>query len=689
MHQPWQSINDPTVEEVARTWANPPPEYCLVVWWGWNGPITQDVIVKDLDRIQAMGARAFLIEAGYGMTHKYLSPGWFELISFAVEQARQRNMRVWLVDEGKYPSGFAGGKFSEERPDLRMQALVVADRITLPAGQTISKQLSPDCVGAIAVNLDDQSSQLLDTVSGRLSWTAPPQDNWEIRIVEHQFRTSPTRSANNPTGAKDTSASLLDYLNPAATEQFIQWTHEQYRKYIGQEFGRTVMGFMSDEPDYSYTPWTPDLPEQFQRRKGYDVRPWLAAFFAPQLSDEALRVRADYWDVWSDIFRETFFGRLARWCEANSLEYICHLNCEDRMPLLARSEGDFFKLMRHVHVPGIDAIWDQIWMGKVADFPKLASSAAHLFGRPRAFSESFAAYKPIPNIPQARWIINHQYVRGINLLLVMFFSSTAGTVETYPFFSDPQFPSLVTYVNRASYLLSLGRPTATIAVYHPTSSLWLGDEQADAAALDIARQLLEHQRDFDFIDEQALSSILKLDGPRLTNFSGQSYQAVIIPSATSISTAALNRLRTFAAGGGTVLFLGRKPTLAVSRSFRDATVPEDLSWAQYEPTTELSPRILEALPPPDVRLDRPCPAIKYLHRRWQDAELYFFFNESDQPCSATATLRGSGSAQLWDADSGQIFPMASEPAGDGFVRLTLQLEPQASKFIVLANTEPS
>ena len=40
-------------------------------------------------------------------------------------------MKVWIIDEGKYPSGFAGGKFSQERPDLRMQALVIGDTIQI------------------------------------------------------------------------------------------------------------------------------------------------------------------------------------------------------------------------------------------------------------------------------------------------------------------------------------------------------------------------------------------------------------------------------------------------------------------------------------------------------------------------------------------------------------------------------
>jgi len=127
----WQAMTAPTVAEVAARFDDPPPEYGLVLWWGWEGPITEEVIRRDLDEIHARGVRCVMIEAGYDMIEPYLSPGWFALVRFAVEGARRRGMCVYLVDEGKYPSGFAEGRFSAERPDLRMQGLGVRERIAV------------------------------------------------------------------------------------------------------------------------------------------------------------------------------------------------------------------------------------------------------------------------------------------------------------------------------------------------------------------------------------------------------------------------------------------------------------------------------------------------------------------------------------------------------------------------------
>ena len=85
-----------------------------------------------------------------------------------------------------------------------------------------------------------------------------------------------------------------------------------------------------------------------------------------------------------------------------------------------KAEGDYFRNLSKVQIPGVDAIWNQIWPGTLNDFPKLASSVAHVYGKPRAFSESFAAYHISPTIPQAKFVVDHQIARGINFFEFMF-----------------------------------------------------------------------------------------------------------------------------------------------------------------------------------------------------------------------------------------------------------------------------
>ena len=94
-----------------------------------------------------------------------------------------------------------------------------------------------------------------------------------------------------------------------------------------------MLGFFGDEPDYtSFIPWTPKLLEDFQAQKGYDLQPYMPLFFAGQLTDEARRAKADYYDVWSGIFHESLLrraGRVVR--QAHNVEYLVHLNHEEHV----------------------------------------------------------------------------------------------------------------------------------------------------------------------------------------------------------------------------------------------------------------------------------------------------------------------------------------------------------------------
>ena len=116
--QPWQKIQMPTAAQVAQIWKAPPPEYGPEPYYGLNGPVDETVIRRDLDTMKSLGYQAVTVQAGYGMPFAYLSPDYFKFFRTFVEEAKRRNIRVWIVDDAGYPSGFAGGKFTELKPKL-------------------------------------------------------------------------------------------------------------------------------------------------------------------------------------------------------------------------------------------------------------------------------------------------------------------------------------------------------------------------------------------------------------------------------------------------------------------------------------------------------------------------------------------------------------------------------------------
>jgi len=53
--QPWQKFSDSGIKEISSNFQSPPSEYGMILWWGWDGPMSDTVIEHDLDRIKAMG----------------------------------------------------------------------------------------------------------------------------------------------------------------------------------------------------------------------------------------------------------------------------------------------------------------------------------------------------------------------------------------------------------------------------------------------------------------------------------------------------------------------------------------------------------------------------------------------------------------------------------------------------------
>jgi hypothetical protein len=700
----------PTAEEVRAHWTNPAPEYGPQPYYGLNGPVTLDTVRHDLDTMQALGFRAVTVQYGYGSDRAYLSPEYLQFFRELVLEAKRRDMRVWIVDDAGYPAGFAGGKFTAERPALRMQALVATSRTHVAAGATFDQDLTPGTVAVTATQTDGSQSIAVPLTSDHVHWIAP-EGAWTVSVVEHVYRTSPTRSETNPHRVKDEAQSLEDYLDPAATAQFLAFTHEAYKRVVGDEFGKTILGFRGDEPDYSIDglPWTPHFFEQFKKAKGYDVRPFLAALLQPG-GTQQLRVRADYYDVFANLFRDAFFKPQAVWCAANGLEYQVHLNHEEQQLSLAQSEGDFFRDMRFVQVPGIDSIWHQIWTDTVSDFPRFASSAAHVYGHPRAFTESFAAYRPMPDLTMARYILNEQFARGINLVEAMYFpaTSTPGQGGPMPFMQDPGFPDLMHYTSRLSYLMSMGRPAAEVALLLPAESLWMDDRQSDTTFVSTERLLSEHQVDFDIVGEDAIASELKLDGGSFLSGSGNRYRTILIPAADLLPAAVVDRLRSLIGGGGHVVFLGKSPSLIADSTdlhARPATAA-DFSWATTlayalppTPTPPAQPPasapaplsipagllsgLEAALPQAALSLSTPNTALRYTHRVLKDADVFLLFNESAAPLQADVLLRAPGlKVEVWDPQTGAVSPASGLQSGPGKV-LPITLAPYATKVLVV------
>jgi hypothetical protein len=179
----------------------------------------------------------------------------------------------------------------------------------------------------------------------------------------------------------------VNLLTPGVTPKFIEITLDAYKREIGAQFGKRVPGVFTDEPNIRPAggfPWCPDLPEQFQKRWGYDLLEHL-----PSLTLEVgdwRRIRHNYFCLLNELFIERWARPFYEACEQRGLEFTGHywdhewphcIGVPDNMAMAAWQ-----------HRPGIDTLMNQYAEHTHAQFGnvrfcRVISSVANQLGRKR------------------------------------------------------------------------------------------------------------------------------------------------------------------------------------------------------------------------------------------------------------------------------------------------------------------
>lgn len=653
----WQVDGAVSVAEVTAGFETPPDFHRPAMFWAWNADPTPELIREQLREMRRAGLGGVVImpmPADFrpgdfidGMHIPYLSDDFFRAMRLAAEGCRALGLKMWIYDEGGWPSGIAHGLVTEGHPEFR--------------GKVLKREGSGFTVA---------------------------------------FEGYPT-----------------DLLDRDAVRRFLEVTHERYRHWVGDLFGDTIVGVFTDEMRVGgrvgsdAIPWTERLPDEFEAQKGYPIEQSLPLLFsgAPE-EPRTEQARCDFWDVWSRLFEEAYFKQTADWCEANGLLFTGHMGGEDE--LLGEhwgGFGHFFRVMRPIHVPAVDAIWRQIFPGgPPSDFPKLAGSAAHHAGKRYTLTESFAVYGWGLTPAQMKWITDQQFVRGINLMQPMMvclkedeygLANTASDLgpanplwQHFNFWAD--------YAGRLSWMLAQGAPEVRVALYLPVASRWAGCEVSESVTA-IADHLLRHQIDFDFVDDDCIARAGAAGG--VLSVGPMPYRAVVVPAAPVMRASTLERLARFCEGGGLLVLVDELPSRPCERGAeaRFAAARERVSWerrpeaqagkALGEGKVVFLPRaqresvadVLGQAVARDFVLLKPNANIRYCHRRLSDADLYFVTNESDKRQRLRVRLEGEGAAVRWEPETGRRIRLR---ARGGWV--TLSLEGYGSALLTVGAEPP-
>jgi len=258
-----------------------------IPFWSWNDLLCEEDLRRQIRDMHALGMRGFFMHARGGLETEYMSEAWFDAVRVCVDEAKKLGMEAWAYDENGWPSGFAGGELLTDSQNHAC-GLVCEKTTEFPS-------LDEDLIGVYAVS--EEGACRLNAADGS-----------EAYVVIRRVR----------------DFSYVDTMNPAVTQKFIEATHERYRRELGDDFGKTMPGFFTDEPQYfrRETPWSDCFLTTFSERFGYDVRENLPALFYEYEGAEAFRY--DYYLHCHLSFYDGFMKPVYEWCDRNGVKLTGH-----------------------------------------------------------------------------------------------------------------------------------------------------------------------------------------------------------------------------------------------------------------------------------------------------------------------------------------------------------------------------
>ena len=724
-------------DALADGFAAPPLAARLRGYWDWlNSNVTREAITKDLEWMKRIGMGGGLVFDVGGATQGghapvpvgplFGSPEWRGLFSHALREADRLGLEIGLSLQSGWNLGgpmvtpekaakiVTWSQLQVDGPTnlavklpappateqfYRDTFVLAYRRKTRPAGHKPIRKLAEKAacleLGGSATDcsplLEDDpatpgeedllASDALDLTDkldrdGTLRWAAPA-GAWVVLRFGYT-----NNGARVSTSSDNWQGLVLDYLDADALRWYWREVIDPIIADAGPLAGRVWKMVQTDSWELGGVNWTAAFPAEFQKRRGYDVRPWLPVLAGRivESRDASNRFLADFRRTIADCIADNHYGTMA----ALAHEHGLGIQPESAGPHTAPLDG----LMCYGRS---DWPMSEFWVPsphRPADgqrfFVKQAASAAHIYGKPIVCAEGFTSIGPqwsdvLWNMQKPSF--DHEACAGLNLVFWHGFVCSpkemglpgqeffAGTHFSPQITWSNQAHAFVSYLNRCQFLLQQGQFVADVLYYY-------GNHVPNIARLkqdDPAKVLPQY--DYDVINEEVLLQAGVKDG-RVTLPSGMSYRVLVLPNLKVMSLEAARKLRDLAAAGAAIV--GPQPGRTTGR--QDDAELQRLAgelWDSGKITTRSAQQAVGV--PPDVE-----GLPDWIHRRSGDADIYFVCNQQAQPARHEISFRVSGKQpELWDPVSGTRRNLPEFTAtADGRITVPLQFAAYQSFFVV-------
>lgn len=665
------------MNDLLKKLQNPENEYRPIPFWSWNDKLDADFMKHQIGEMKKAGLGGYFMHARSGIETEYLSEEWFDCITTGLESGEKSGLDSWIYDEAGWPSGFAGGEVTAKGDKYHARGLKlvkVSDAVT-----SLEKK---NLLGVYRFNPAANEISPADVENERTTG--------ELFAVYHTA-----------------CPYYIDILNPMVTKEFIACTHERYYERYPEKFGKSLKGFFTDEPRISEgeVPWSYIIPEEFQKRNGYDITEYLPLLFINAEGFE--KVRFDFWSLVSDLFVNGYMKQIYDWCTAHNCQLTGHMMMEETLYSQMTGTSGSMPFYEFMHMPGVD------WLRRTMENPvvsKQVGSVAEQLGKKHVITESYALTGWDVRFEELKWIAEWQFVNGVNVMCqhLQGYTLRGMRKRDYPpslFFQQTwwdEYSAFNDYLARLGTILTDGTKQVEVLLLHPMQSGWIaydGSNNADIKKLDsdfadTAEALSGIHCDYHLGDETIIKRYGKIENKKITVKNGV-YSVVVMPSMKTISSSTLKLLEEFIAVGGTVISYGEFPMLC------DGVKSERLTSLQKKVVTAAQKeQLLTSIKPLlETQLSilahgKEVGSIHYCERNSDDGKILFLVNHSKTDSYNTSiTISGgwnvtkisldtleTGIISSQHGDSKTIFDLYFDPMQSYVLHLSERKEPKTESI---------
>lgn len=743
----------------------PPPEARPWVYWFWlNGNITSNGVTADLEAMERVGiGGALIMEVDQGAPVgpvDFMQPRWRDLFKHVHAEARRLGLEINMNND----AGWNGSGGPWIKPEQSMQKVVWSETnvvgpvrlvLTLPQPEIIAEfyrdiavlgfpktgdyriaNIRPKAMFDIGwgggISRDKLApeqiiaSEKIATLTrhmdaeGRFTWDVPA-GGWTILRFGHT-----STGVENAPAPKSGRGLECDKLSKAGIEANFNGMMEKLAmdnglpsqrapsspSPVGRErAGVRAFGLVAthiDSWENGAQNWTARMREEFQRRRGYDLMPFLPVLTGRVVTGLEISERF-LWDLRqtvSELVIENYAGHFRELAHEHGMRFTVEAYGAPCDSISFAGQSD--EPMGEFWTPGTSAI----------ETCKAMASAAHVYGKRIVGAEAFTAgdhekWREHPAVLKAHG--DRAFCEGINRFVFHRYALQPWVDERRPgmmmgpwgqHYERTQTwwdwtPAWHDYLARCQFLLRQGLFVADICYVQPEApAQGPGDHPRAGYGWD------------ECTAREVISRMSAKDG-RIVLPDGMSYRVLVLPGYDTMTPQLVRKVKELIAAGASVI--GSKPSSSPSLSgyprcdeevrqlakeLWDDGVLEGWSDEMPRPQSRNSTlqhsftptprRVFPAESPEKLLARAGVPSdftsgqpLRFIHRRDGDTDLYFVANPQPFEFATTCAFRVADKLpELWWPDSGRIERAAVWEAEDGVTRVNIPFEPHGSVFVV-------